>query len=197
VQALPEGRVALRIPLQRPVRPEEEEAPGKLPPRPEFYDFDLLKEQEVSEQLASRPVRELSYVVFDTETTGSRLAHGDEIITIAAVRVTKGRVLSGETFESLVNPGRPIPKDSIRFPGICDEQVRDQPPLAEVLPRFRNFAGDGVLVAHNAAFDMSSSSSKKRPAGGASTTRCWTPCCCRCCSRETTGSTASMKSVAD
>jgi DNA polymerase-3 subunit epsilon len=154
VQALDEGGSVLRIPLQAPATLQDEATTDKLPPRPEFYDFDLLQDQEISEELANRPVRELSYAIFDTETTGLKPAHGDEIIAIAAARVTQGRVLSGETFESLINPGRPIPKDSIRFHGITDEQVKDKPPIAEVLPSFHSFVGDAVLVAHNAAFDM-------------------------------------------
>ncbi len=147
-----DGRACLRLPLRLPDRPSIRSSHVHVGPRPEYYDFDLFKISDLA--LADRPLKELRYVVFDTETTGIRPSEGDELVSIGAVRIVNGRILTGETFERLINPGRPIPQSSVRIHGITDEMARDKPPARIVLPQFKTFVGDGVLVAYNAAFDM-------------------------------------------
>jgi DNA polymerase-3 subunit epsilon len=122
--------------------------------RPEYYDFQLFARTEGSQALEDRRLAELSYTVFDTETTGLDPAGGDEILQIGAVRLVNGRLLRGESFEQLVDPRRPIPAASIPIHGITPEMVAGQPTIDAVLPAFHRYAQDTVLVAHNAAFDL-------------------------------------------
>ena len=91
-----------------------------------------------------------NYVVFDIETTGlSNLTC--KIIEIGAVRVEHGEVVS--RFSEFINPEVPIPFKITELTSITDAMVEDAPVIEEILPKFREFCGDAVLVAHNADFD--------------------------------------------
>lgn len=95
---------------------------------------------------------ETTFVVVDLETTGGSPA-GCHITEIGAVKVRGGEVL-GE-FQTLVRPSTPIPAFIQVLTGITDLMVADAPPVSVALPAFLEFAGDAVLVAHNAGFDIS------------------------------------------
>jgi Exonuclease. len=68
--------------------------------RPEYYDFDLFKQADQSSALDDRPLSELAYTVFDTETTGLNPAGGDAIIQIGAARIVNGKLLRQECLNS-------------------------------------------------------------------------------------------------
>ncbi len=123
--------------------------------RPIYYDFDLLDAHAQAGPRAAESLRNLTYTVFDTETTGLRPKEGDKIISLGAVRVLNQRVLQGETFDQLIDPQRPLSLDSVRIHGIQPATLRGKPTIERVLPRFHQFAGDTVLVGHNVAFDLS------------------------------------------
>jgi DNA polymerase III epsilon subunit family exonuclease len=96
-------------------------------------------------------LEDATFVVFDLETTGLQTVSA-RICEIGAVRVQGLEV--GETFETLVSPGVPLPAPVGRLTGLTDAQLRRAPRVASALRRFSAFAGDAVLVAHNARFDV-------------------------------------------
>ncbi len=149
----PDGRSRLSMPLPCVIPPANPLAPSVLAARPEFYDFDV-QDRPVDENLEDLPLNMLTLVAFDTETTGLSPSGGDQIVQIAGVRIVNGRVLLGERFDTLVNPQRKVPASSTAIHGLTDEMLRDAPTIGEVLKRFHAYAGDAVLLAHNAAFDM-------------------------------------------
>ena len=122
--------------------------------RPEFYDFDLFSWSERSHALDDRLLSDLAFTVFDTETTGLEPSAGDEIIQIGATRIVNRRLLTHEVFDQLIDPERHLPEASVKIHGITPEMLVGQPTIGTVLPAFRSFCADTVLVAHNAAFDM-------------------------------------------
>lgn len=97
------------------------------------------------------PLHDVTFVVVDLETTGgSPVSAG--ITEIGAVKIRGGEVL-GE-FQTLVDPGGPVPAFIARLTGITTAMVAGAPSIDAVLPSFWEFARDAVLVAHNAPFDV-------------------------------------------
>jgi len=143
----------IAIPLTRPEESAWSAAPG-VESRPEYYDFDLFHQPGQTPEQDNRPLAALSYTVFDTETTGLQPSAGDEIVSIGAVRIVNGRLLEHEVFEQLVDPRRDMSPEASRITGIEHSMLQHQPTIDKVLPAFRAFCEDTVLVAHNAAFDL-------------------------------------------
>ncbi|MBO5131207.1 MAG: PHP domain-containing protein, partial [Romboutsia sp.] len=98
--------------------------------------------------------KELSqtFVVFDIETTGFSNTN-DKITEIGAVKIENFEVV--DRFSQLINPQKDISYKIQELTGITNDMVRNEPTIEEVLPKFIEFVGDSVLVAHNADFDMS------------------------------------------
>ena len=147
-------RFRLLLPLAEPLRPMLGAPIRYGESRPEFYDFDLFHQAGQTPELDHTPLAELTYTVFDTETTGLHPSGGDEIISIGAVRIVNNRLLRAESYEQRVDPKRPIDPVAQTIHGISNEMLRGQPTIDEVLPRFHDYCDETVLVAHNAAFDL-------------------------------------------
>jgi DNA polymerase III subunit alpha, Gram-positive type len=103
-----------------------------------------------------------TFVIFDVETTGLDPA-ANGITEIGAVRLEGGEITG--RFQMLANPGRPIPVEIAHLTGISDDMVRDAPSEGSVLEEFSKFAGEAVLVAHNASFDRAFLQQRGAPCG--------------------------------
>ncbi|MGF3102597.1 PolC-type DNA polymerase III [Rossellomorea sp. DUT-2] len=97
------------------------------------------------------PLEDSTYIVFDVETTGLSAVY-DTIIELAAVKIKDGEVI--DKFESFANPHHPLSATTIELTGITDDMVQTAPEINDVLHDYHKWAGEDILVAHNASFDM-------------------------------------------
>lgn len=96
----------------------------------------------------------LREIVFDTETTGLRPEEGDKIIEIGAIELIN-HMPTGKTYHQYVNPDREVPQEAVKVHGLSYEFLKDYPKISEIAQSFIDFVGDdGILVAHNASFDI-------------------------------------------
>jgi DNA polymerase-3 subunit epsilon len=93
------------------------------------------------------------YVVLDLETTGLSLTR-DRVVSVAAFRIVDGRILLGDAFNSLVDPGQPISTSSIKIHGIVPSMVARAPGFADVFDQFLRYLGTDILVGYNVWFDL-------------------------------------------
>lgn len=136
------------------ISPSKLRSPVLAGSRPEFYDFNLFKINGQPGNILDTRLTELTFTVFDTETTGLNPEGGDEIISIGAVRIVNNRIQHQDIFEELVDPKRDIPIESYRIHGISHDMVAEKDDIEKVLPRFSTFVSNTVLVGHNIAFDL-------------------------------------------
>lgn len=93
-------------------------------------------------------------IVFDTETTGFEPTTGDKIVEIGAVELIN-HVPTGKTYHQYINPEREVPEEVVKVHGLKTEYLKDFPIFADIAQEWIDFVGDdGILVAHNAPFDM-------------------------------------------
>ena len=98
-------------------------------------------------------LKDTTYVVYDTETTGFNAAGGDQMIEIGAVKICDGNII--DRFDELINPNRHIPDKITELTQITDEMVSNADNEKNVTKRFLEWVGDLPMVAHNAKFDIS------------------------------------------
>jgi DNA polymerase-3 subunit epsilon len=95
-------------------------------------------------------------IFFDTETTGLNPNEGHRIVEIGAIKMKGGIIQEDKEhiFHHYVNPERNIGPEVIKIHGITNEKVKNSPKFREIAQNFLNFIKDGILVAHNASFDI-------------------------------------------
>jgi DNA polymerase III epsilon subunit family exonuclease len=105
----------------------------------------------LDDPIERRPLSEIDFVVLDVEAIGARGVPA-RIIELGAYHVRSGKII--EEFQTLIDPGVPLPRFIAALTGISDEMLKGAPKFAEVVDAWLNFAGDAVLVAHNSKFDL-------------------------------------------
>lgn len=103
----------------------------------------------------NKSLKEYTFTVVDTETTGLSPYKGAELLEISAVKINSDFNLDlNNHFTTLIKPEKPIPSKTIEINGIDEKMVENAPLIDEVLPKFAEFAENTVFIAHNAKFDF-------------------------------------------
>ncbi len=95
----------------------------------------------------------MRHVILDTETTGLKVREGDRIVEVGCLELVNYQP-TGRSFQSYVNPERPVSAKTTEITGITDDQLVNEPKFAEIVDAFLEFIGDDKLVIHNAEFDL-------------------------------------------
>ena len=111
---------------------------------------------------AATRMSSITFVIFDTETTGFSPAN-DRLVELGAVKVRDGKKLGEKTW--LINPQRYIPWYVQKVHNISPEMVKNCPTFADIYPEFLEFIDGSVLIAHNAPFDVRFISAEAHRAG--------------------------------
>lgn len=91
--------------------------------------------------------------VMDTETTGFDPNTGDRLVEIACVELSNF-IPTGRVYHEYVNPERDMPDDAFKVHGLSTQFLKDKPLFGDVVDSFLDFVGDGLMIFHNASFDM-------------------------------------------
>lgn len=125
----------------------------KLPFRSNVHEIITRNRQALRDFNKARPLTDYSFVVFDTELTGLDRKQ-DEIISIGAVRIRDLQIELGDTFHYYVQPQNLDHTRATLVHKITPEQLRQAPPLEEVLPKFLSFIDSDPLVGHFIGIDI-------------------------------------------
>lgn len=117
-------------------------------------DIQHITQSIQTHEYPDQDLRNMRFIVFDTETTGFHPYAGDELISIGAVVIENGHIQESEYFHEYIHPGKSIPSIVTEITSISNEDVANAPPVLPVLHKFLRFIGDSYIVAHCADFDI-------------------------------------------
>jgi len=157
------ARDVLRLPVAPPIIAERVVA-ALLGADPRVRRLEDGRWAVVAAGAGSPSLEACRFAVVDVETTGSRPGRGDRVVEVAVVAVDGGEIHLA--YETLVNPGRPLPPFVRSLTGLDDEMLRDQPEFADVADALLAALAGRVFAAHNARFDWAFLQAEFRRAGG-------------------------------
>lgn len=115
---------------------------------------ELLDQAKKCKHNPSLLLKETTFVVFDTETTGFHPYAGDELISIGAVVIRNGKIDEDRVFHEWINPYRTIPSQVAELTQLKEEELMASPPSLVVIHKFLEFIEGHYIVAHCADFDL-------------------------------------------